>query len=132
MAKTKVDYNKLTLDKLVELYKSLSTEDQKKINFSEFMIEVPAKTALVTVVEANGRPKYYIDKNGVTKIKKEKIAVGTEKKKKFSLMKAKRAFYGTYTNEFDWVTKPREKKNNKDDAAKKKRNEALSALGITL
>lgn len=132
MAKTKVDYNKLTVEQLATLYKSLSPENQNKINFSKFMIEVPAKTALVNVLDADGKPKYYVDKNGVTKIKKKKIAVGTEKKEKFSLMKAKRAFYDTYPNEFDWISKPREKKNIKSDEAKKRRNEALSALGITL
>lgn len=130
VAKKKADYNKLTVEKLAELYSSLSPEEQQKMNFNEYVEDKPAKTELVDVKGADGKPKYYIDKNGNTRIKKTRKPIGTKKKKVFNLMKAKRAFYDKYTDKFNWITKPVEKSN-----ASKKENKtkaALETLGIKL
>lgn len=125
--KVKVDYNRLTVEKLAELYKNMTDDEKKAINFKEYMEEKPAKTELVDVIGVDGKPKYYVDKNGKTKIKKTRKPVGTEKKKVFNLMSAKRDFYKAYENKYEWLNKPLEKtsKENKNN----KINNALKALG---
>lgn len=132
--KVKVDYNKLTVEQLAEYYNTLSDELKKEIDFNDYMKERPAKTALVDVIGADGKPQYYIDKNGVTRVKRKKIAVGTAKESYFNLMAAKYAFYQKYKNEFVWITKPVEKakKDNIKDEEEKKRKNTLSKLGIKM
>lgn len=132
--KVKIDYNKLTVEQLAAYYNTLSEELKKEIDFNNYINERPEKTALVDVIGIDGKPQYYIDKNGVTRIKRKKVAVGTTKVKYFNLMAAKLAFYEKYKDQFEWITEPKAKiKKDKEKAeAEKKRENALNALGIKL
>lgn len=126
--KIKVDYHKLTVEKLAELVAELG-DKASAFNANDYVAERAAETKLVDVVNADGKPKYYVGKDGKTKIRKEKIAVGTKKEKYFNLMKAKRAFYDLYKDEFDWYNTPKAAK--KDDSSKKV-EAALAAMGVSL
>lgn len=131
MAKTekiRVDYHKMDVEKLAELVASLG-ENTKGFKAADYVAERPAETKLVDIVNADGKPKYYVGKDGKTKIKKKKVAVGDKKEKYFNLMAAKRAFYDLFREEFDWYNTP--KKSDKEDNSKKVAD-ALAALGVTL
>lgn len=131
MAKTekiRVDYHKMDVEKLAELVASLG-ENTKGFKAADYVAERPAETKLVDIVNADGKPKYYVGKDGKTKIKKKKVAVGDKKEKYFNLMAAKRAFYDLFREEFDWYNTP--KKSEKEDNSKKVAD-ALAALGVTL
>lgn len=131
MAKTekiRVDYHKMDVEKLAELVASLG-ENTKGFKASDYVSERPAETKLVDIVNADGKPKYYVGKDGKTKIKKKKVAVGDKKEKYFNLMAAKRAFYDLFREEFDWYNTP--KVSNKDDNTKKVAA-ALASLGVEL
>ena len=131
MAKTekiRVDYHKMDVEKLAELVASLG-ENTKGFKASDYVAERPAETKLVDIVNADGKPKYYVGKDGKTKIKKKKVVVGDKKKKYFNLMAAKRAFYDLFREEFDWYNTP--KASNKEDNTKKVAA-ALASLGVEL
>lgn len=131
MAKTekiRVDYHKMDVEKLAELVASLG-ENTKGFKAADYVAERPAETKLVDIVNADGKPKYYVGKDGKTKIKKKKVAVGDKKEKYFNLMAAKRAFYDLFREEFDWYNTP--KVSNKDDNTKKVAA-ALASLGVEL
>lgn len=131
MAKTekiRVDYHKMDVEKLAELVASLG-ENTKSFKAADYVDERPAETKLVDIVNADGKPKYYVGKDGKTKIKKKKVAVGDKKEKYFNLMAAKRAFYDLFREEFDWYNTP--KKSAKEDNSKKVAD-ALAAMGVTL
>lgn len=131
MAKTekiRVDYHKMDVEKLAELVASLG-ENTKGFKASDYVSERPAETKLVDIVNADGKPKYYVGKDGKTKIKKKKVAVGDKKEKYFNLMAAKRAFYDLFREEFDWYNTP--KVSSKDDNTKKVAA-ALASLGVEL
>lgn len=131
MAKTekiRVDYHKMDVEKLAELVASLG-ENTKGFKAADYVAERPAETKLVDIVNADGKPKYYVGKDGKTKIKKKKVAVGDKKEKYFNLMAAKRAFYDLFREEFDWYNTP--KKSAKEDNSKKVAD-ALAAMGVTL
>ncbi len=131
MAKTekiRVDYHKMDVEKLAELVASLG-ENTKGFKAADYVDERPAETKLVDIVNADGKPKYYVGKDGKTKIKKKKVAVGDKKEKYFNLMAAKRAFYDLFREEFDWYNTP--KKSAKEDNSKKVAD-ALAAMGVTL
>lgn len=126
--KIKVDYHKLTVEKLSELVAELG-DKASVFNANDYVSERAAETKLVDVVNADGKPKYYVGKDGKTKIRKEKIAVGAKKEKYFNLMKAKRAFYDLFKDEFDWYNTPKVSK--KEDNSKKVKA-ALAAMGVSL
>ena len=131
MAKTekiRVDYHKMDVEKLAELVASLG-ENTKGFKAADYVAERPAETKLVDIVNADGKPKYYVGKDGKTKIKKKKVAVGDKKEKYFNLMAAKRAFYDLFREEFDWYNTP--KVSSKDDNTKKVAA-ALASLGVEL
>lgn len=131
MAKTekiRVDYHKMDVEKLAELVASLG-ENTKGFKAADYVAERPAETKLVDIVNADGKPKYYVGKDGKTKIKKKKVAVGDKKEKYFNLMAAKRAFYDLFREEFDWYNTP--KVSNKEDNTKKVAA-ALASLGVEL
>lgn len=131
MAKTekiRVDYHKMDVEKLAELVASLG-ENTKGFKAADYVAERPAETKLVDIVNADGKPKYYVGKDGKTKIKKKKVAVGDKKEKYFNLMAAKRAFYDLFREEFDWYNTP--KKSAKEDNSKKVAD-ALASMGVTL
>ena len=131
MAKTekiRVDYHKMDVEKLAELVASLG-ENTKGFKASDYVSERPAETKLVDIVNADEKPKYYVGKDGKTKIKKKKVAVGDKKEKYFNLMAAKRAFYDLFREEFDWYNTP--KVSSKDDNTKKVAA-ALASLGVEL
>lgn len=128
--KIKVDYHKLTVERLAELIAKLG-DKAKDFNAQDYVAERAAETKLVAVVDVDGKPKYYVGKDGKTKIRKEKVAVGTKKEKYFNLMKAKRDFYDLFRDaeEFEWYNTPKvaEKKDSK-----KKVEAALKSMGVSL
>lgn len=129
--KKKVNFKKLKIEGLVELYKEVGEEKiaAKKFDMSKYVEEKAEKSALVDIVNADGKPKYYVGKDGKTKIKKKRVAVGDKKVKKFNLMAAKRDFYDAFKEEYDWEDAPRAKQSgNKSDVAKN----ALASIGIKL
>ena len=114
---------------LAELVGTLSEERKKEFNAADYVEERAANVQLVAVLDAEGKPKYYVGKDGKTKIKKKRVAIGDEKVEFFNLMKAKRAFYDAYKDDFEWTSKPKEAKAKaKNDAT----TNALASLGITL
>lgn len=123
-----VNFKTLKIEGLVELYKELG-DKANDFDMASYVEEKPEKTALVDMVNADGKPKYYVGKDGKTKIKKKKVAVGDKKVKVFNLMAAKRDFYKAFKTEFDWKNAPKEKAaDNKSDKAKN----ALASIGIEL
>ncbi len=127
-----VDYNKMDLELFAELLNSLPEDKQKEFNAQQYVSTRPAKTKLVTKLDADGKPDTYINKNGKTKIRKEKRAIGTETVEYFNLMKAKRAFYNAFKDEFEWSTRPKESTKDKAKEKEEKTAKALASIGIKL
>lgn len=132
-----VDYHKLNIELLSQLVQYVNEEglnpknDEGKLKFnpSDYVQERAAATKLVDVLNADGKPKYYVGKDGKTKIRKQKIAVGSAKEKYFNLMKAKVDFYAAFKNDFEWINLPKAA-NKKNEESKVK--DALAAMGVTL
>lgn len=112
--KIEMDFNKLTAKMMKEYIEEHhdNTESKKAFRKAAF-VEKTEKTA-VTVYEADGKPKVYVDKNGKTRVKKKMIDVaGGEKKEKFNLLKAKKYFYNEYKDEINFINPPKESKKDK-------------------
>lgn len=127
MAETKkpiYDFNKLTAKDMAEYIEKYHDDTESKKAFKEAAYETKTEKTAVTVYEADGKPKVYIDKSGKTRVKKKMIDANTGKKTtKFNLLKAKRYFYDTYKAEIDFENPPKTKK------AEKKQTEADTLFG---
>ena len=103
---------------------------EKKAEGKEFLCKFyedkPKKTALVNVLDAEGKAKTYINKKGKTCIKKKRIAIGDETKEVFNILKAKVEFYKKYKNDIEFVNVPVSAK--KSESAEEKVKKALSLL----
>lgn len=107
MAKFQLDYKKMKLEDMVNYLIDFDKKDM--IDLNSFMEEVD-KYELVSVYDADGKPKTYIGKSGKVKIKKEQRPTG-KKTTRYNFLKAKKAFYNTFANEIEWINPPTEKKN---------------------
>jgi hypothetical protein len=127
MAETKkpiYDFNHLTAKDMAEYIEKNHNDEASKKAFKEKAFETKTEKTAVTVYEADGKPKVYVDKNGKTRVKKKMIDANTGKKTvKFNLLKAKRYFYDTYKDEIDFENPPKAKK------SEKKKTEADTLFG---
>lgn len=117
MAETKkpiYDFNHLTAKDMKDFIEKYHNDEESKKAFKSAAFETVTEKKAVTVYEADGKPKVYIDKSGKTRVKKKMIDANTGKKTvKFNLLKAKRYFYDTYKAEIDFENPPKTKKTEK-------------------
>ena len=108
------DFKKLTAEDMAKYIEEYHNDTESKKKFKEAAFETKIEKVAVTVYEADGKPKYYIDKTGKTRVKKKMIDANTGKKKeKFNLLKAKKYFYATYKDEINFENAPKSKTENK-------------------
>ena len=122
--KIKMNYKELTLEQMVLFIKENDKEEGTKF-IKSFYEKAPEKTALVNVLDAEGKPLTYINKKGKVAIKKKRIAVGDKTKEVYNILKAKSAFFDRYKDKIDFINAPKAKKEEtKEDKVKS----ALSLL----
>ena len=108
------DFKRLTAQDMAKYIEENHNDAESKKNFKEAAFETKIEKVAVTVYEADGKPKYYIDKTGKTRVKKKMIDANTGKKKeKFNLLKAKKYFFETYKDEIEFENAPKESKKEK-------------------
>ena len=119
--KLEMDFNKLTAKMMKAYIEEYHNDDESKKAFKKEAFQEKIERTAVTVYEADGKPKVYVDKTGKTRVKKKMIdVVGGEKKVKFNLLKAKKYFYATYKNEINFKNAPKTKSDeNKQTEAEK-------------
>lgn len=115
MAKGKksFDYRKITIMDMATYIAENHNDDETKEWFKSFN-EMKGKKTYVNVLDAQGKPVQYVDKNGNTRIKKKAVAVkGGEQKPQFNMLKAKKGFYERYNGEIEFTNPPikKDKKN---------------------
>ncbi len=120
MAKPKYDFNKLTLEMMVDYVLKNNAKD--RIDLKQFKTEVD-EYKYTQELNPDGTPKLYLDKNNKTKIKRKKYSTGN-KTIKYNLFKAKRAFYEEFKDEIEWENPPKPKK----EKAKSKIDDILAKL----
>jgi hypothetical protein len=104
------DFRKLTAKDMAEYIEKHHNNAESKKAFKEAAFELKAEKVAVTVYEADGKPKYYVDKSGKTRVKKKMIDANTGKRTyKFNLLKAKNYFYDEYKDEIDFKNAPKSK-----------------------
>lgn len=112
--KIKMNYKKITLEEMVLFIRDNDKEEGTKF-IKGFYEKEPAKTKLVNVLDAEGKPETYINKKGKTAIRKKRVAVGAETKEVYNVLKAKRAFYDRYKDKIEFENAPKEKAEEKKD-----------------
>ena len=115
--KPKYDFKRLTAEEMKNYIETYHNDAESKAAFKKVAFEEKVEQTAVTVYEADGKPKVYVDKNGKTRVKKKMIDVnGGKKVVRFNLLKAKNYFYDTYNKEIDFENLPKgkEKENEKN------------------
>ncbi len=127
MAKKKVtmNYKKITVNDMVMYIKENDNTEEAKVFIKGFYEDKPEKTRSVNVLDEDGKPVTYIGKDGKTKIKKKKVAVGKATKPVYNVLKAKKGFYERYKDVIDFENPPIK---TKETAAADKIASALALL----
>lgn len=107
------DYKKLTLEQMVDYV--IDNDKTDKIDLNSFM-EEKNEYELVSVYEADGKPKMYVGKDGKTRIKKQQKSTG-KKVMRYNFLKAKKAFYKAFELDIEWINPPVSTKTEKPKKA---------------
>lgn len=104
--KVTMNYKKITINDMVMYIKEYDNTEEAKAFIKGFYEDKPEKTRSVNVLDADRKPVTYIGKDGKTKIKKKKVAVGKATKPVYNVLKAKKAFYERYKETIDFENPP--------------------------
>lgn len=104
--KITMNYKKITINDMVMYIIEYDNTPEAKEFIKGFYEEKAAKTRNVNVLDDEGKPVTYIGKDGKTKIKKKKVAVGKTTKPVYNILKAKKAFYERYKDVIDFENPP--------------------------
>lgn len=104
------DYNKLTAEDMRDyIVKNHNTKEDKE-EFKKNAFEIKSKKVAVQVIGKDGKPVYYVDKKGKTRIRQTYVDKPSgEKNLTFNNLKAKKYFYETYKDEIIWLNAPKTK-----------------------
>ena len=106
----KLDYKKLTLKQMVEYIEENHNDKASKAAFKAAAIKDHKEQMYVDVLDADGNKVTYEDKNGKTKVKKQRIEKPNGKVSKVkSVLDAKIYFYKTYKDEIEFENAPKAK-----------------------
>lgn len=106
----KLDYKKLTLKEMVDYIEANHNDKASKSAFAAAAIKEHKEQCYVNVVDENGNPTTYTDKNGNTKVKKQRVDKPNGKVTKVkSVLDAKKYFYDTYKDEIEFTNAPKAK-----------------------
>lgn len=104
--KVTMNYKKITVNDMAMYIKDYDNTPEAKEFIKGFYEDKPAKTKSVNVLDDEGKPVTYIGKDGKTKIKKKKIAVGKSTKPVYNVLKAKKGFYERYKDVIEFENPP--------------------------
>lgn len=105
-----MDYKKLTIPQMVDFIKTYHNDPDSKAQFKKVAVKEQKEQKVVDVLDENGNPITYTDKNGKVKNKKQRVDKPDGKmvvvKDTFA---AKSYFYKTYKNEIEFDNAPKDK-----------------------
>lgn len=104
--KVTMNYKKITVNEMVMYIKEHDNTPEAKEFIKGFYEDKPAKTKSVNVLDDEGKPVTYIGKDGKTKIRKKKVAVGKATKPVYNVLKAKKGFYERYKDVIEFENPP--------------------------
>ena len=110
MAKTKMNYKKLTIAQMMDYIKENHNDADSKAAFAAVAIKEQKEQKTIDVLDADGNKVTYVDKAGKTKVKKQRVDKENGKMIKVKdTFGAKQYFYKTYRNEIDFENAPKDK-----------------------
>lgn len=106
-----MNYRKLTMKQMVDYIEEHHSDKESKAAFAAAAIKEHKEQMYVDVLDADGNPVKYVDKNGKVKVKKRRVEKPDGKSSKVkSVLDAKRYFYETYKDEIEFENAPKAKK----------------------
>lgn len=104
MAKIVMDYRKIKAEDMKKFIEENHEADKKEFKAEAFTLRKPS--VFVGVVDGEGKPVMYVDKNGKMKQKRKAKETSGEAKLVFNLLKAKQWFYERYKTEIEFKNAP--------------------------